>query len=112
MSFLLDPAPRAAPSRAATGCGPVLPLGLPRHLPQRRRQITEQVLVAPLAGAGAGDQDVIGPLLPVARQHFGRRRAQTPLRAVADHRIADLATCREPDPHGRVADPGWSRRRL
>ena len=73
----------------------------------------KQLHIAPLPGAGSGDQDVIGPGPPVARQNFGRGSAQAPLRPVANDRIADLAARRKTDPYSRRAiDPGRGRRRL
>ena len=47
--------------------GPAAPAGLPVDLPQRGRQVSEQVHIAPLSGASSGDQDIIGPGPPVAR---------------------------------------------
>ena len=68
-------------------------------------EIAEQVRIAPLSGAGSGDQDIIGPGPPVARQNLGRGRAQPPLRPVANDRVADLAARRKADPHSAPHRP-------
>jgi hypothetical protein len=104
----------AAPPIVARG-GPGIdwPLGLPADLSQCAREIPDQIGIAALAGAGAGDQDVIRPRPSLAHQHLGRRGAQSPLRPVADHRVADFAACRKANPHNLTATgPEWLRRGL
>jgi hypothetical protein len=72
-------------------------------LAQRRLEIADERSIGPLAGLGTGDQHVIGPGPPVAGQHFGRGRAQSPLCPVAVHGIPDLSARGEANPHRREA---------
>src|SRR5579862_7286888 len=71
----------------------------PVDLAERRLQIADKFRIGPLAGRGPRDQHIIGSRPPAARQHFGRNRPQSPLRPIADHRIADPSARREPHPH-------------
>ena len=71
----------------------------------------------PLPGTGSSDQDIVGAAPPVARQNFGRGRAQAAFRPVSDHGIAHFAACGKTDPYRRRAidpgcDPERDRRRL
>src|SRR5436305_14295047 len=69
----------------------------PLDLAQRRREITEELRVGPPTGSVTGDQNVIGPRTPIAGQHLGSRRAQSPLCPIPNHGVADLAARSETD---------------
>src|SRR5690349_18647388 len=79
------------------GCRPIA-RELPLDLPQRPREIGDQVGIFPLSGARPGDQHVIRVGAAVAQQYLGGGRAQPPLGAIAHNRVADLATGGKADP--------------
>jgi hypothetical protein len=71
-------------------------------LAQRRFEIGDEFRIRPIAGHRPGDNDVIDPRPSAARQHLAGNRAQSALRAIADHRVADLSARGETNPY-RVA---------
>ena len=106
-SRLLEPA-GAAVSLISTllvagAAGASARAGLPLDLPQAAREIGDQVGIAPLAGAGPGDQHIIGPRPAV--------RANTSAAAARSRRLARLRTTALPTLRLAVKPTRTTRRR-